>query len=89
MKEKEPSTHRPFVFTVIEDDGVNVTIEDYLADLAAGIDEEETMKPGRHKLKRGASSSAILNYEPVPGREHENDESTFLLTQCIGKPITP
>lgn len=57
MKEKEPSTHRPFVFTVIEDDGVNVTIEvseeDYLADLAAGIDEEETMKPGRHTLKRG------------------------------------
>jgi hypothetical protein len=36
---------------------VNVTIEvseeDYKADLAAGIDEEETMKPGRYKLKRG------------------------------------
>jgi len=37
----EPSTHRPF-FTVIEDgDGVHVTIEvseeDYQADLAAGI----------------------------------------------------
>jgi hypothetical protein len=51
----EPSTHRPFVFTVIEDDGVNVTIEvseeDYQADLAAGIDEEDTMKPRRYKWK--------------------------------------
>ncbi len=41
MNESQPSTYRPFVFTVIEDDGVNVTIEvseeDYLADLAAGI----------------------------------------------------
>ena len=53
----EPATHRPFVFTVIEDDGVNVTIEvseeDYKADLAAGIDEEDTLKPGRYKMKRG------------------------------------
>ena len=42
MSETEPSTYRPFVFTVIEDDGVNVTIEvseeDYQADLAAGIE---------------------------------------------------
>ena len=54
---KEPSTSRPFVITVVEDDGVNVTIEvseeDYQADLAAGIDEEATMKPGRYKFKRG------------------------------------
>jgi hypothetical protein len=54
---REPSTARPFVFTVINDDGVNVTIEvseeDYQADLAAGIDEEATMKPGRYKFKRG------------------------------------
>jgi len=53
----EPSTFRPFVFTVVEDDGVNVTIEvseeDYRADLAAGIDEDDTMKPGRYKMKRG------------------------------------
>lgn len=53
----EPSTYRPFIFTVIEDDGVNVTIEvseeNYQADLAAGIDEEDTMKPGRYKMKRG------------------------------------
>lgn len=45
------------MFTVVEDDGVNVTIEiseeDYQADLAAGIDEEATMKPGRYKFKRG------------------------------------
>jgi heat shock protein HspQ len=36
MNEQEPSTSRPFAFTVIEDDGVNVTIEvseeDYQAD---------------------------------------------------------
>ena len=54
----EPSTYRPFVFTVVEDDGVNVTIEvsdeDYQADLVAGIVEEDTMKPGRrYKMKRG------------------------------------
>lgn len=57
MSGQEPSTFRPFVFTVIEEDGVNVTIEvsedDYQADLAAGIDEEDTMKPGRYKMKRG------------------------------------
>ena len=53
----EPSTFRPLVIFVIEDDGVNVTIEvseeDYQADLAAGIDEEDTLKPGRYKMKRG------------------------------------
>lgn len=57
MSEQEPSTTRPFAFTVVEDDGVNVIIEvseeDYQADLAAGIDEEATLKPGRYKLKRG------------------------------------
>jgi hypothetical protein len=50
MSEQEPSTYRPFVFTVIEDDGVNVTIEvseeAYQADLVAGISKENTMKPG-------------------------------------------
>jgi hypothetical protein len=48
---------RPFGFTVVQDDGVNVTIEiseeDYQADLAAGIDEEATMKPGRYVFRRG------------------------------------
>ena len=57
MSEQEPSTYRPFAFTVIEDDGVSVIIEvseeDYQADLAAGIDEEATLKPGRYKFKRG------------------------------------
>jgi hypothetical protein len=54
----EQSEHiRPFVYTVIEDDGLNVTIEiaeeDYLADLAAGCTEDETMKPGRYVFRRG------------------------------------
>ena len=57
MSEQEPSTTRPFAFTVVEDDGVNVIIEiseeDYQADLAAGIDEEATLKPGRYKMQRG------------------------------------
>lgn len=51
------STDRPFVFSVVEDDGENVIIEvseeDYLADLAAGIDEDATLKPGRYKMRRG------------------------------------
>ena len=53
----EESTDRPFVFSVVEDDGENVIIEiseeDYLADLAAGIDEDATLKPGRYKMRRG------------------------------------
>jgi hypothetical protein len=57
MSEQEPSTYRPFVFSVIEDHGVNITVEvsdeDYQADLEAGIDEEATMKPGRYVFKRG------------------------------------
>lgn len=53
----EQSANRPLVFSVVEDDGENVTIEiteeDYRRDLEAGIDEEATLKPGRYKLKRG------------------------------------
>ena len=53
----EPLTHRSFVFTVVEDDGVSVTSEiseeEYQADLAAGIEEEATIEPGRYKMKRG------------------------------------
>ncbi len=53
----EQVTPRPFVFAVVEDDGENVTIEvseeDYRRDLEAGMTEEETLKPGRYKLKRG------------------------------------
>lgn len=48
---------RPFAFSVVEDDGENVTIEiseeDYRLDLEAGMTEEETLKPGRYKLRRG------------------------------------
>ncbi len=53
----EPETHQPLVFSTVEDDGENVTIEiseeDYQRDLAAGIAEDETLKPGRYKFKRG------------------------------------
>ncbi|HZT60263.1 MAG TPA: hypothetical protein VFA21_16790 [Pyrinomonadaceae bacterium] len=53
----EEVTPRPFVFTVIEDDGENVIIEvseeDYRLDLEAGMTEDETLKPGRYKLRRG------------------------------------
>jgi hypothetical protein len=49
--------NRPFVFSVVEDDGENVTIEvseeDYQKDLAAGVVEELILKPGRYKFKRG------------------------------------
>lgn len=47
----EQKTDRPFAFSVIEDDGENVMIEvseeDYLLDLGAGIDEDHILKPGR------------------------------------------
>jgi hypothetical protein len=53
----EQETGRPLVFSVVEEDGENVTIEiseeDYQRDLAAGIAEDETLKPGRYKMKRG------------------------------------
>ncbi len=52
----EQKTDRPLVFSVVEDDGENVTIEiseeDYRRDLEAGIDEDATLKPGRYKMKR-------------------------------------
>lgn len=48
---------RPFIFSVLEDDGENVTIEvseeDYKRDVAAGVDEDALLKPGRYKMKRG------------------------------------
>ena len=53
----EGTCNRPFVFSVVEDDGENVIIEvseeDYQKDLAAGVDEELIMKPGRYTFKRG------------------------------------
>jgi hypothetical protein len=55
---KEESTERPFVFSVVEDDGETVIIEvseeDYQRDLAAGLDEDEVLRPGRYTMKRGA-----------------------------------
>lgn len=52
----EESLNGPLVFSVVEDDGENVTIEiseeDYQRDLAAGIDEDSILKPGRYKMKR-------------------------------------
>ncbi len=46
-----------FAFTVVEDDGQDVTIEvsesDYERERAAGIDEDSLLKPGRYKMKRG------------------------------------
>jgi len=46
-----------FAFTVIEDDGQNVTIEvseeDYQREKSAGVEDESLLKPGRYKLKRG------------------------------------
>lgn len=53
----EESSDRPLVFSVVEDDGENVTIEiseeDYQRDLAAGVDEDAILKPGRYRMKRG------------------------------------
>ena len=55
MSEKESA--RPFVFSVVENDGEDVVIEiseeDYRRDIEAGMTEDETLKPGRYKLKRG------------------------------------
>jgi len=54
---KEESSDRPLVFSIVEDDGENVTIviseEDYQRDLAAGVDPDAILKPGRYKMKRG------------------------------------
>jgi hypothetical protein len=53
----EQETARPFVFSVVDDDGENVVIEvseeDYRRDIEAGMTEDETLKPGRYRLKRG------------------------------------
>jgi hypothetical protein len=53
----EQQSEEGFAFTVVEDDGQNVTIEiseeDYQRELAAGIEEEALLKPGRYRMKRG------------------------------------
>ena len=54
---EEQQTEEGFTFTVVEDDGQNVTIEvseeDYQRERAAGVSEESLLKPGRYKMKRG------------------------------------
>jgi hypothetical protein len=54
---EEQEHARPFVFSVVEDDGESVIIEvsedDYRRDIEAGMTEDETLKPGRYKMKRG------------------------------------
>jgi hypothetical protein len=54
---KEEPTDRPLVFSVVEDDGetliIEISEENYQRDLAAGLDEDEVLKPGRYKFKRG------------------------------------
>jgi hypothetical protein len=54
--DKQP-TEEGFAFTVVEDDGQNVTIEvseeDYQRERAAGVSEESLLKPGRYRMRRG------------------------------------
>jgi hypothetical protein len=48
---------KSLVFSIVEDDGENVTIEvseeDYRRDVSTGVDENTLLKPGRYKMKRG------------------------------------
>jgi hypothetical protein len=54
---ERPETDDAFAFTVVEDDGENVTIEvseeDYQRELAAGVEREALLKPGRYRMRRG------------------------------------
>ena len=83
---REPTTYRPFVFTAIEDDGVNVTIEvseeDYQSDLGVGIDEEDTLKPGRHKMKRGGFLARHPEVET-----QVKQESWWLICCCMRRDV--
>jgi hypothetical protein len=87
----EEVTPRPFVFTVIEDDGENVVIEvseeDYRRDLEAGMTEDETLKPGRYKMRRGGFHARHPEFKPrresapggksqVRGSSDEEDSET-------------
>lgn len=53
----EEDVENGFVFTVIEDDGENVTIEvseeDYQREKAAGVNKDALLKPGRYVVRRG------------------------------------
>ncbi len=65
---KEEPTDISEVFSVIEDDGetiiVEVSEEDYQRDLAAGLDEDEILKPGRHKFIRGGFLKRHPEFKP-------------------------
>ena len=54
---KEEPIDKSEGISIIEDDGETVIIEvseeNYRRDLAAGLDEDEVLKPGRYTLKRG------------------------------------
>ena len=58
----------PLTFSVVEDDGENVTIEiseeDYQRDIAAGTDDDTALKPGRYKMKRGGFLARHQNVKP-------------------------
>lgn len=55
--DEQQAANDAFIFTVVEDDGENVTIEiseeDFQRERAAGVEEETLLKPGRYRLKRG------------------------------------
>lgn len=54
---KEEPTDTSEGISVIEDDGETIVIEvseeNYQRDLAAGLDDDEVLRPGRYTLKRG------------------------------------
>jgi hypothetical protein len=53
----EQETVDPFTFTIVEDKGETVIIEvseeQYERDIKAGLSNDETLKPGRYKMRRG------------------------------------
>ncbi|HKV35529.1 MAG TPA: hypothetical protein VJP89_14430 [Pyrinomonadaceae bacterium] len=54
---KEKPIDSPPVFSAVENDAetliIEISEEDYQRDLAAGLNEDEVLKPGRYKFKRG------------------------------------
>ncbi len=51
---------------ISEDEGyIEITEEEYLEDLAAGLPEDEAMKPGRHKYIRGGFLKRHPNFDPA------------------------
>lgn len=47
---------------------IEISEEDYQRDLAAGIDEDATLKPGRYKMKRGGF---LARYPELKAEEKE------------------